>query len=419
MLVVLSFDGLAGSALGVYGSSWNETPVIDAIAATGVVMDRFVLSSDCGHENLAEWMSGDWVAQRSGEGPVVLVTDDPDAEDAASAFDEVIWVEPGPTTEIPEHIESTRLGQVMLAAIERDAGGPRPSVLWIHSRFLLDAWDAPRNVLPAAETDAGPDDPPGFPNDAEEASDTEAAGDVKEAGDVEEAGEGEEPDQTDANDEVAPFGNQPTAAVTDPEDEWEENESLIDPVFDQITPPSLTCDDRDDPDLVMSWTRTYGCQIRLIDWLTEILLASLGDEDPQVIIASTSGFSLGQNGSVGHRAGPLSSPQIQVPMIVSDVATLRWPKVCGNEMMNAALAGTLNQPISPASFAESGQAAITSGSTRAKRAITTDDWFYVADPDGRERLYVKPDDVDDINDVARLSPGIIDELISGELPQRS
>jgi hypothetical protein len=44
------------------------------------------------------------------------------------------------------------------------------------------------------------------------------------------------------------------------------------------------------------------------------------------------------------------------------------------------------------------------------RAITTDDWFYVRDQDESEHLFLKPDDVEDFNDVARIRVEIVEKF---------
>ncbi len=43
---------------------------------------------------------------------------------------------------------------------------------------------------------------------------------------------------------------------------------------------------------------------------------SSSERETTFVLIGTSGFQLGQNGWIGHRAGPLRSPEIQVPAIV-------------------------------------------------------------------------------------------------------
>jgi hypothetical protein len=413
MLVIFSFEGLATAALGVYGSTWNETPTMDAIAASGVVMDRFVLSSDQGSKNLVDWFKGDWIDRRGETGPIVLVTDDSDAEELAEEFDEVLFVEHEGEAEIPDEIESTRLGKLILAAIARDGESEdpdqTPSVMWIHSRFLLDAWDAPRNLFPthapivdswkqkhASQEDAddGLTEDDAIDNDAIDGDVDSNSSDDIHALQSNSIGEGYEGDDFEE------------------ESDFDKEDSAIDPIFSTISPPCFQCSpETDDPDLVMSWMRTYGCQVRLIDWMIEVFLASLSDEDPQVMVVSTSGYSLGQNGWVGHRVGTLASPQIQVPLLVSDVGPIRWPKLVGDEMVRAALDDSLPVHVNAAKYCDDqAPRIIETSSDRASQVVTIKDWFYCRMSDGTEHLHWKPDDVDDVNNVVRRRPDVAAEL---------
>lgn len=54
-------------------------------------------------------------------------------------------------------------------------------------------------------------------------------------------------------------------------------------------------------------------------------------------------------------------------------------------------------------------------SDRVIAAVTTPQWFYVRELDQHgiseeEHLYLKPDDVDDFNDIGRLRLDVIDQL---------
>ncbi len=61
--------------------------------------------------------------------------------------------------------------------------------------------------------------------------------------------------------------------------------------------------------------QTYGCQVRLVDRMVTLLLQAIQSSEVETtfVLMGTSGFQLGQNGWIGHRAGPLRSPEIHVP----------------------------------------------------------------------------------------------------------
>jgi hypothetical protein len=58
--------------------------------------------------------------------------------------------------------------------------------------------------------------------------------------------------------------------------------------------------------------------------------------------------------------------------------------------------------------------AVQTESNRAACAVTTPSWYYVREKgpggDDHERLFLKPDDVNDINDVARLRREVVEDL---------
>ncbi|MCG8653791.1 MAG: hypothetical protein MI861_28390 [Pirellulales bacterium] len=374
-LIVVSLEGLATAGLSCYGSPWNSTPAIDALAATGCVWDRWVATDDQPLSVFQQWIAAgenSGLARWREAGRTVLHTDDPLLIDQISAdsFDEAALLD-SPSLQTRgkvAEIEDTQWGRLIASAIERDAAGPW-SVLWIHSRFLSQCWDAPRELFPSEE----------------------------EAWD--------EPPEDDFPDPQLPDS---AAAVTDAE--------LPPPIFDSVTPPHFKLDDRDHPDLITSWMRTYGCQIRLVDLLLEVLLQSIRVEDPLVVLAGTSGFSLGQNGWIGHAAGPLRSWDLRLPMVVSDCGPIRSPHNTPSDSLGQILANLALRPgqaITPSHWCRAEDefdARIVTQSQRAQAAITSAGWFYVRDQDSSEHLFLKPDDVDDTNDVGRLRRDVIERL---------
>ena len=53
---------------------------------------------------------------------------------------------------------------------------------------------------------------------------------------------------------------------------------------------------------------------------------------------------------------------------------------------------------------------VETSSKHVLRAITTPNWFYVQEQDLGESLFLKPDDVEDCNDVARVRKEIVNAL---------
>lgn len=376
-VIVLSFDSLATAAVGCYGSSWNQTPAIDAIATGGAVWDRMLAGDDRSDQVLRGWFGSadaDWAAAWQAFGARELITDNDAIGRDAKCFDHVVTITPDrpESNESPAaDIETTRLAALVAAAIERDAEDDQWSVMWLHSDFLSHAWDAPRSLFPIDEVELAR----------------------------------AEPDEFGETIEAELPADPPT-----------------DPIFDTVVVPhfQLSDSDRQDPDLITSWMRTYGCQVRLIDWMIEVLLGSIAAEDPIVVVVGTGGFSLGQNGWIGRRAGPLRSPEIRVPLIVSDIGPIRMPAIESTDFVPQVLCDLASADSSSGCWSPgqwvmpTSDRALPTRSDRAIQAVTTQNWFLVQDIDASEHLYLKPDDIDDFNDIARLRAGVVEMLANGQ-----
>ncbi len=368
-LIVVTLNGFAPAGLGCYGSSWNQTPHLDQLAATGSVWDRWTASSDDPLVMFKRWMEDShWLSHWQSHGPVELISDQPEAVNLATQqnFDQLQLIDALEATEGPaEEIESTQFAQLVASAIER-INDPEPwSVLWLHSDFLAKRWDAPRWF--AESGDGESDDVE--PMDAVEQLEWEAYQASQEA------------------DEHAPPP----------------------PVFDQVDPPQVAIDKGTHPDLIFSWMTTYACQLRLVDELIAVLAQSAGDAT--IVISGASGMALGQNGWIGHQAGPLRSCHLRLPLIVSNGAVLRH----GNILDAGTLPQLLSQlsqtdtPVDPQQWCQTdGEfAPFVTATSAESQAITSSRWFMV---DGKH-LFLKPDDVDDVNDVSRLRPDVIEQLL--------
>ncbi|RPH83758.1 MAG: hypothetical protein EHM77_01310 [Planctomycetaceae bacterium] len=403
--IVLSFDGLANLALGSYGSSWNSTPELDRLAAAGVIWDRAVVAS----EDLADTLTRLWTAPMEGgtwvdachkRGAIELILSRDPAGDAAETtrladvansvgIDSCTVVEVESSADPAEEPELTILGQMFAALIDR-LGSPNPvadrsddwAVLWLHSDFLIRQWDAPRWLFPIDDEDeiAEPENP---------------------------ADEWLEPQVGDSG-----LSARGQIAETPP------------PLMGTVCPPACHLDAESHPDWATTWMQTYGCQIRLIDHWIGCLLDLLAEDGRRIGIAilGTSGFALGQGGCVGHRVGPIISPQIHVPVMIHTpgMAPLRWPALESLERVTRWLvpqvdhvAPPLTGLASPPAWADAVAAQdtlIQTTSPRAAKTLTTHEWFFVRQHDGRTRMFLKPDDRDDVNDIADRCPEIVAEF---------
>ncbi|GAA4452950.1 hypothetical protein [Novipirellula rosea] len=381
-MIVISVEGLAASALGCYGASWNETPAIDLLASRGCVWDRAIAEHDDGLKVLADWLApppshdpDHWIARWNERGPVELITDDPrlSQQSLDNDFDQTWLIESDPPdvdTLPAEEIEETHLASLFAGLFAR-IEDPDPAALWwLHTQSLVRSWDAPRWLVPLDADELYAGEPS---EELDLLPETDVALD-------------------EADCEMPPW------------------------VFPDVVPPQLKLTEHSHPDLAVAWMRTYGCQVRLLDRMLALLLEYAADWDPIVVLVGTSGFSLGQNQTIGYRAGPLRSCHHRVPMIVSDLGPLREKRVVNAKSLATLLAKIKMQPetlIDPAGWASSDsefEPRVITRDDKGSVAVTTSRWYHVQDADQQDRLYLKPDDLEDQNDVSRLRPDIVDLL---------
>ncbi len=388
--IVISVDGLATSALGAYGSSWNETPAIDRLAAYGTVWDRCIIPSDDTPEVLRSLWS-----QPFGRSDLFLNAG-PQASQIASlagtvGFEQCTIIEaiPEPAADAVAccEVEETAFAKLLLPILERlcepDSKNRQDwSLLWVHSDTLTRCWDAPRGLFPIDDDDDTEDEP----IDRVEWS-------------------------------LEDFTQQTTGPIL--------NSDVTDKppaLFESTAVPFVAIPADSHPDWVTSWMQTYGCQVRLLDRLIALLLEAVEAAEGEIGLAliGTSGFSLGQNGWIGHRAGAIRSPQIHVPAILYDGQGqgLRVPDLCSVATISNWLQPLMpsHQParVTPAQWANAdrdGQPQINTDSIRADRVLTTDQWFFVREAD-RTSLYLKPDDREDCNDVADRCRDVVEMMES-------
>ena len=370
-MIVLSFDGLSIAPLPAYGCDWSSAPNLDRLSIDGVTFDRFTLSTDDGVEQFRR------VAVRS----MPLVTDCPRVAEAAETLfddDTPVLLLPTASDDSPpvDAIEDRHFGDLVAAALEMIDAGVVDDDLWIHSRFLACHWDAPP---PPREDDTA---------DAEMF--------------VEEVVE--DPD-------VAELVRQSEGVADLPDVQPP-------PPRRTVRPPSLSTEDVPGGDLY-EWRLDYAAQVQTLDYHLGILRDAVGHRTPMTLL-STAGFSTGQNGRFGYHTGTLRSGDVHVPLIVtgSDAVAIRVPAVVDPDVVAKTIRGDDGGSSSPATWSApvDTERWIAIDRDRAEAALISHGWFVVVerDVDGvrHERLFVKPDDWHDVNDVARLRIDVIDEALA-------
>ncbi|MEM6472469.1 MAG: hypothetical protein AAF802_23105 [Planctomycetota bacterium] len=366
LTVIITLEGLSAASLGCFGCSWNETPALDSLASRGVVWDRWTATTARRNELVSEY-----IRQSSAlldDNRASLITDDHGLL-VSDVFHKLELIEKtrsdGDRNQAVDDLSGTALGQVFAAA--NHSLTVETQLLWIHSAALREVWDAPREEIADAEDQA--------PSDEVELISVDG-------------------------DELKP-------------QELRLPETTL--------PPSIQRKADDHPDLVFAWMQRYASNVRMLDDLIGWASDAWRNRKPEFLVTGTSGFSLGENGWIGHGVGPIRSVDTRLPMLVSHGGPLRVGQLCSSDGFAEVLDRLVARvPILQPEFwaaSPDNELAVETETERAERVTTTREWFYVresTDPDGGamtdERLFLKPDDLHDVNDVSRLRREVLDSF---------
>lgn len=164
--VVLVIDRLGANMLGAYGSTWFETLNFNRLAARSLVFDHAITQTtalESAYHGL--WDSGAEknLLQRIGDAGVspVLVTDEPTIANSllADGFDRIIPVDSSSTPSIAPTMDQTELANFFAQATHAIAEMESGSCVWLHSRGLGGAWDAPHSLRNQLADPNDPDPP--------------------------------------------------------------------------------------------------------------------------------------------------------------------------------------------------------------------------------------------------------------------
>ncbi|HLA83651.1 MAG TPA: sulfatase-like hydrolase/transferase [Thermoguttaceae bacterium] len=375
--ICLVIDRLHVGHLGAYGNAWIETPSIDRLACEAFTFDQAIAPGPGLEEFLNSVWQGrhpllgrhdarpaaDFPRQLAAAGvAATLLTDDPAVagHPAAAAFHEIIELDPPERIEPADDVDETHLARCFAQILDwLDSTRSEESfLLWVHLSSLGTCWDAPYQFR---ERYAEPGDP-------------------------------------------AP----PRGADV----------------------PSLALPEDFDPDELLGLVQSYAGQVSLLDTCVGALLESLDDgpfaKETLLTLVSARGFPLGEHGRVGECGDALHGELVHVPMMV------RLPGGLGAAGRGQALvtpadlrttllewwslqdpAGTtIGKSLMPIirSDVEIVRDRLVLGSPGAEAAIRVPAWYMrLLDV---PRLFVKPDDRWEVNDVADRCGPVVEELQS-------
>jgi len=365
--IVLVFDGLGAGLLGPYGNTWLDTPGMNRLAAQSLVLEHTLVDSPQLADVYRSWWFGlhalcpPAACQPQRELARVLydhgvlstlLTDEAELIEHAGAdrFSQHILL---PTKEViaaAAEPEQTQLAALTGAVVDWIDRAGEPFLLWVHARALTGPWDAPQ-AFRERLTDT--DDPP-----------------------------------------PEPFVDPPAAA--------------------------------DDADQLLGVVNACAAQVELIDMCVAALLDGLdaGRHADNTLLALTSsrGYPLGEHGQVGLAEPRLYNELVHVPWMLSlpagAAALLRSHRLVQPHDLYATLldwfgaappAGTSLLPLIAGEQLPGGDRAVAV--CDAQRLIRTPAW-QMRQPaaDAPAKLFVKPDDRHDANDVAVRCADIVTRL---------
>ncbi len=182
---------------------------------------------------------------------------------------------------------------------------------------------------------------------------------------------------------------------------------------DVVRPPAMKLADDADPDDVLGMTHAYAGQVVVCDLCVGALLdvVSTMREDVMLVFTSPRGFPLGEHGQVGDADEALYGESLHVPWLVRTPNANRAAQRRHNFVQPADLFAMLckwfGAPTQP--LIEDVQRDRVCAVTDHEQAIRTPAWF-MRQGEGRNDLFVKPDDRWEMNEVSDRCEDVVEEL---------
>jgi arylsulfatase A-like enzyme len=389
-VVCLAIDGLSAGALGCYGNTSLETPSLDRLAADSLVLDQATTAcADLMNVYRAFWQSRPGLADddlsnggreqttlagvlaESGYATCLLTDDDSLATHALAAdFAQNIVLPRLAATEAAASLEQTQAARFFAAAVDALGQLKPPYFAWLHWQGMLGAWDAPQSFRERLADEEDPAPPP------------------------------------------------------------------------FVAVPNLMLPADDDPDHLLGIAQAYGGQVMLLDecfgGFYEQFLADPHVHETLFVLCAPRGFPLGEHRAVGllqNARGEIIGPPY------SELVHIPWLLRFGDGHGRLDRSSSLLQPIDLAptilaslgidgeSLAGEGVNLLASDLSRAGAVrghanlstathvgIRTPQWHYV-EPRGAApsdelagELYVKPDDLSEVNNVESRCRETVAEL---------
>lgn len=361
-VLVVAAHGLHCHWLGPYGNAWVATPAADALACEAVVFDRHFADdpSPAGfrHAGPASVIA----AVREIGGQAIRVDDRKDRSPDVRDWQHIVPTKP---EDYPTPGEA--LAAAVRAALDRRTG-PAPWLLWIETDRLVPPWDLELETYQQYAATSG-----GFDAEADD-----------------------EPDSVEPTDEPTPG-----AFAVDDDREWHRLHNSF--------AAAVTAFDAE------------------LATLFELFRERGLDRSAAWVVTSGYGWPLGEHGIVGPVGSRLHEELVHLPLFVRLPAHRQGMRRVPALTRTADLAPTICELLGvppPSDVARTSLLPLTVGNAAdwretlvigagPERAVRTPDWAFlpaVPTTDIPARLYRKPDDIWEVNDLAPRHPDECDRL---------
>jgi arylsulfatase A-like enzyme len=398
--IVFILRGCPAGWLGAYGNEWVVTPHLDQLASESVVFDRHISDYPDAAGACRAWLgeNPNLTEQLRTRGiPTILVRANHPDTDAPDWF-YAAWAElfdARPLDEDSSPLDA--LLRTLPSLLDRLEDQP-DFLLWIEIDRLLPPWDIPREVFDA------------YLQHEMMGQDTSRAEEVEEE---ETEAPADSQDSTDAH--PSPVGDG------------------VEPLRDPPTGPF----DPSDPDALAWLSTSFGSVVTILDSEIGAIMSQLRerrlDQSATWIMTSDYGYPLGEHGQLGVHRPWLHEELVHIPLIIRMAAGAEAGRRVQAFTQPPDVAETILDLFHSAPQGRQGLLGLARGETEvlrpraistldlgiaAERAIRTNDWAYLLPlrtPDGETReprLYKKPDDRWEVNDVRARNIAVTDELES-------
>ncbi len=371
--IVLVFDRLGSGFLGPYGNTWLETPAWNRLAARSILMENVLTDSPdlnvvyhsfwqgqhaLGHGNLG---TSPALAKHLGSQSVEtwLVTDDPVVaiHPLSSDFAERIILPASTTEQATSRSEETQLAQVLATTLDVLERARPPFLIWVHAQAMQGPWDAPYELRCQFADEEDPAPPP------------------------------------------------------------------------FVLPPQQRLQQHYDPDELLGVVHGYAGQVALLDFCLGFLLDAFWSSElassTALFATSPRGYPLGEHLRIGPCDEALFTELIGVPWLVHMPTRDDWARRDHCITQPADLFATLVDVMGVApppstvwgrSVLGADRGEIAAGFDRAvschgnQLAIRAPAWFLRQGGSEEAKLFVKPDDRWEVNEVSGRCRDVVDQL---------